>query len=649
VSPVTRVARPPEKPVLIYDGECGFCRRWIARWRQCTGDRVEYATLQSDRVALQFPEIPRDSLETAVHLVEPDGRVTRGAEAAVRSQACARRWPLWLYENIPGVAPVTEAAYRVVARNRTFFSFVTRWLWGERVEPPTHFLVRWLFLRMLGVVYLIAFLSLNAQVLGLIGRDGIVPARDVMRTVEKNTEDLGLDRYRLAPTLCWFGTEDSDLQAQCVAGIVLAGLLILNVAPALCLALLWVLYLSLATVSTVFLGYQWDNLLLEVGLLAIFFAPLRLWPNLAREAPPPRIVLWLLRWLLFRLMFASGAVKLLSGDPTWHDLTALTLHYETQPLPTPLGWYAHQLPVWFQKASCAAMFVIELAVPFLIFLPRRVRFVAFWAFALLMLVISLTGNYTFFNLLTLALCVTLLDDFALVPFAPPKWEGRVAEGPRPPWLKRLPGPLRWAGCGVLALITTVVLTVTLVGTLMLAVALLPSEQPKRTFAGLLGPFEKLSRQVGSQVAPFRSINSYGLFAMMTTSRPEIIVEGSHDGVNWLPYEFPHKPGDIQRRPTFVAPHQPRLDWQMWFAALGDFRGNPWFQNFCVRLLQGKREVLALMEKNPFPDRPPRFIRASLYDYHFTTPEERRTTGAWWKRERKGEYCPPISLNRGPPQ
>jgi hypothetical protein len=280
------------------------------------------------------------------------------------------------------------------------------------------------------------------------------------------------------------------------------------------------------------------------------------------------------------------------------------------------------------------MFVVELVAPFLILLPRRPRFVAFWAFALLMLVISLTGNYTFFNLLALALCVTLLDDFALVRFAPQKWEERVGAGPRPPWLKRLPLGLRWAGGGVLACVATVVLAVTTVEMLGMA----------RFRWAPDSPFVKLYRSV----APFRSINGYGLFAVMTTSRPEIIVEGSYDGVTWLPYEFPHKPGDVQRRPTFVAPHQPRLDWQMWFAALGDVQGNQWFVSFCFRLLQGKPEVLALLEKNPFPGKPPRLIRASLYDYHFTTPDERRATGAWWKRERMGEYCPPLSLNRGAP-
>ena len=626
---VTRVARPPAKPLLIFDGDCTFCRRWIARWQQTTGERVDYVPLQSDTIATQFPELSREQLESAVHLVEPDGRVTRAAEAVFRSLATARRWPLWLYENVSGFAPLSEFAYRIVARNRGFFSWITRWLWGGHVEQPTHFLVRRLFLLLLGVTYLVAFLSLNAQLPGLIGSNGIVPARQVMRAVEKNTAGLGIDRFRVAPTLCWFSTDDGFLRGLCVAGLALSALVILGIAPAPCLFLLWLVYLSLAQVSTVFLGYQWDNLLLETGFLAIFFAPLRLWPNLAREAPPPRIVLWLLRWLLFRLMFASGMVKLLSGDITWHNLTALTVHYETQPLPTALAWYAHNLPLWFHKASCAGMFVVELAVPFLTFLPRRPRLLAFWIFALLMLGIALTGNYTFFNLLTVALCMILLDDFALVPFAPQKWLERVGAGPRPSWSRMPPRFLQWARAAVLTVLAAVVLGVTFVEMLGMMHVRWSAEHP----------LVKLYQWA----APFRSINGYGLFAVMTTSRPEIIVEGSHDGQTWLAYEFRHKPGDLRRRPTFVAPHQPRLDWQMWFAALGEVRGNPWFVNFCFRLLQGQPDVLALIEKNPFPERPPRFIRARTYDYHFTTPDERGKDGVWWRRDYKGEYCPPLSL------
>ncbi|MBI2947101.1 MAG: lipase maturation factor family protein [Verrucomicrobia bacterium] len=641
---IIRVARPPSRPLLIFDGDCAFCRRWIERWKKTTGDHVNYAPLQSEHIAAQFPELSREQLESSVHLIEPDGRVTRGTEAVFRSLAVRRRWPLWLYENIPGFAPTSETAYRIIARHRAFFSLMTRWLWGDRLEPPTHILVRRLFLRLMGLTYLIAFLSLNVQLPGLVGSNGIMPAQSVMRAIKQNTSGLGLDRFRVAPTLCWFSAEDGFLRGLCGAGLVLSALVILNIAPAPCLFLLWLIYLSLAQVSTVFLGYQWDNLLLEAGFLAIFFAPLRLWPNLAREAPPSRVVLWLLRWLLFRLMFSSGAVKLLSGDATWHNLTALTFHYETQPLPTPLAWYAHQLPVWFQKASCAGMFFVELVLPFLIFLPRRPRHVACWAFAWLMLAIALTGNYTFFNLLALALCVTLLDDFALARFAPQKWAGRIAAA-----LLRSASIL-WRsneheirnsnfGFGsrirdgtrvaTLTVLTAVVLGVTAVQMLAMLRVRWPSDQP----------LVKLYQWI----APFRTINSYGLFAVMTTSRPEIIVEGSHDGQTWLAYEFRHKPGDLRRRPTFVAPHQPRLDWQMWFAALGDVRENPWFVNFAFRLLQGQPEVLALVAKNPFPGQPPKFIRALTYDYRFTTAGAHRKDGAWWRREYKSEYCPALSL------
>ena len=324
-----------------------------------------------------------------------------------------------------------------------------------------------------------------------------------------------------------------------------------------------------------------------------------------------------------------GAVKLVSGDVTWHNLTALTFHYETQPLPTALAWYAHQWPVSVHKATCAAMFFIELILPFFIFLPRRPRAVAFRVFVLFMIAIALAGNYTFFNLLACVLCVPLLDDFALMRFVPQSWSERVGAGAQPAWLRPLPRPFRWARGLMLGLLTAVVLGVTSVEMLGMA----------RVQPSVEAPLAKLHRWV----APFRSLNSYGLFAVMTTSRPEILVEGSRDGQTRLAYEIPHKPGDLHRRPSYVAPHQPRLDWQMWFAALGDVRGNPWFVNFCYRLLQGSPDVLALLEKNPFPDRPPKFIRATIHVYHFTTPEERRQDGAWWHRQYRAEYCPPLSL------
>jgi predicted DCC family thiol-disulfide oxidoreductase YuxK len=620
-----RVATPPPKPLLVFDGDCNFCTLWIRRWQQMTGDAVDYLPSQAASVAAQFPEIPREQFNTAVQLIETDGAVYSGAEAVFRTLAnnpnC--QWPLNFYRTNQSFANVTEWAYRLVAENRKFFSLLTRWFWGRHVELPDYFLTRWIFLRVLGAIYFVAFVSLWTQISGLIGHNGILPTGQFMSAVREQCDahKIGMERFHLLPTLCWLDSSDTFLNVQCAAGTTLSMLLIFGIAPAPCLALLWLLYLSLATVGRDFLGFQWDNLLLEAGFLAIFFAPLQWLPRAARETPPPRIFLWLLRLLLFKLMFSSGCVKLLSGDPNWRNLTALTFHYQTQPLPTWLGWYANQLPLWFQKFSCAAMFAIELGAPFLIFAPRRIRFLGGTALVSLQMLILLTGNYTFFNFLALALCLLLLDDFILQKFVPQKFSGwfkthKINSGRR--WPKALTIPL-----------AAVVIIISLF-----------------QVAAMFGARFSLwfpAAYLDAQLAPFRTINSYGLFAVMTTERREIIVEGSNDGTNWLAYEFKYKPGDMNRRPGFIAPFQPRLDWQMWFAALGSPRQNPWFENFCERLLQGSPEVLALLEKNPFPGKPPRFIRAEFYDYHFTNADERHATGAWWRREFLGEYLPPVSL------
>jgi predicted DCC family thiol-disulfide oxidoreductase YuxK len=419
-----RVAKPPPKPLMVFDGDCNFCTLWIRRWQQTTGDAVDYLPAQDPRIAEQFPEIPREQFDTAVQLIEADGAIFSGAEAVFRALAKNPRWqwPLAAYEKAPSISRITESAYGFVAGHRTFFSRLTKLFWGRHVEQPDFFLTRWLFLRALGVVYLVAFVSLGTQINGLIGHNGILPADQFMSAVKQQCDarDIGLERFHLLPTLCWFDASDGFLDFQCAAGTVLALLLIAGIAPVPCLVLLWLLYLSLATIGRDFLGFQWDNLLLEAGFLAIFFAPLQLLPRPSRGTPPSRAVLWLLWLLLFKLMFSSGCVKLLSGDPNWRNLTALTFHYYTQPLPTWIGWYANQLPLWFQKLSCAAMFGIELGAPWLIFAPRRLRFLGGAAIAALQILILLTGNYTFFNLLTLALCLLLLDDFLLERIMPSK-------------------------------------------------------------------------------------------------------------------------------------------------------------------------------------------------------------------------------------
>ncbi len=608
----------PSKPLLIYDGDCGFCRRWIARWERATGDRVDYAPYQE--AASGFPKIPRERFAEAVQLVEPDGQWSRGAEAVFRALAYApgRGAGLWFYDHVPGFAGASEGCYRLVARHRPAFTRLTQWGWGAHLVPPGERLTTWVFLRLLAVIYGIAFVSLWTQISGLAGSEGILPARDYLTAIG---EHFGPVRYWFAPTLCWLHASDGALNGLCASGVLLSILLAAGVAPVPCLAGLGVAYLSLATVCREFLWFQWDGLLLETGFLAIFLASWKWRSRPISDPSPSPGALWLLRWLLFRLMVSSAVVKLASGDTAWRGLTALTYHYETQPLPPWTAWYAHHLPLWFQQASVVGVFAVEGLVPFLIFAPRRIRFAGCAAMAGLQGLILVTGNYCFFNLLALALCVLLLDDGV--------WPRRWREG-----VARARVPSRSGGWG--AWIRRPVLVA------VFLISLVPLMAALHWPLSLLGSLPR----VYDLASPLRIVNSYGLFAIMTTERSEIIVEGSADGLRWLPYEFRYKPGDLRRRPGFVAPHQPRLDWQMWFASLSDYRREPWFLSFCRRLLMGSRPVLGLLGGNPFPTAPPRYIRAVVYDYHFTDAATRRASGAWWSRTMKGLYCPVLTLEDG---
>ncbi|MGO4883555.1 MAG: lipase maturation factor family protein [Bryobacteraceae bacterium] len=448
-----------------------------------------------------------------------------------------------------------------------------------------------IFVRALGAIYLIAFLSFGVQAPGLIGSQGILPISSYLRSAHAA---LGARAFWYEPTIFWFNSSDLAFGAAWIAGAAMAILLMLGLFRRTCLIGMLVLYLSISVAGQDFWSFQWDILLTEAGFLAIF-----------ADGTPGRT--WLFRWLLFRLIFMSGMVKLLSGDPTWRDLTALGYHYLTQPLPTPIAWYMDQLPAWFQKASTAFVFFVEVVVPFAIFASIKLRRMAGILLIGLQVLILLTGNYTFFNWLTIALCVFLFVD-------------RPAPATRP--------ETRTHRVVTLALM---VFVLTSSGIELLDMFRAPIPAPVRSYM--------------SWISPPRLVNSYGLFAVMTTTRLEIVIEGSNDGDHWMPYEFRYKPGDVRRAPPWVAPYQPRLDWQMWFAALGSAQENPWFYSFAARLLQGSAPVLGLLEHNPFPVSPPRYIRALIYDYRFTNFAERRRTGAWWQREQKGVYLPVISLKR----
>src|SRR5438094_6796199 len=450
-----RVSNAPPKPLLIWDGECDFCRLWIERWREITEGKVDYATYQE--AAVRFPEIPVDQFTRAMAFIKPDGDVFFAADAVYRSLAYrrSRRLLAWSYDRVPGFAAVSETGYGFIARHRNFTSAVTRLLWGNDVRRPTYFWARRWFLRALGTIYLIAFVSLWVQVDGLVGSDGMSPANQFLPAVRAQ---IGPDAYALLPTLCWFGQSDAFLYFLCGSGVLFSLLLIFGIAPAISLVALFALYLSLTIAGQIFFNFQWDVLLLEAGFLSIFFAPWRLWPRRfsveavvpaannfhpagdmpatalatpSRQQEPPvsRAGLFLLKLLLFKLMLMSGVVKLTSGDPSWWNLTALDYHYWSQPLPTLFGWWADKTPEWFKHFSVAFCFVVEIIVPFFIWAPRRLRLIAAGLLIFLQLAIAITGNYCFFNLLTIALCLLLIDDSVAASLRRDRMQHLVASTP----------------------------------------------------------------------------------------------------------------------------------------------------------------------------------------------------------------------------
>ncbi|MCG8433447.1 MAG: lipase maturation factor family protein [Gammaproteobacteria bacterium] len=596
------------RPLLIFDGDCGFCRYTVEYSRRLTGDAVDYYPYQE--VGFQYPHISEAEFRAAIKYVSANGEISSGAEAAFRilAHAPARGWWLRLYRKLPGFKSLSESGYRLVSKNRSFFYSVFKILYGKQWIPPQHGKLASLFLRCLALVYFAAFVSLGVQITALVGTDGILPLANHW---ENATAQLGERSFWLLPSIFWWGHADWMLLAVCWGGAGLSIALFFGFWQRLILITLYIFYLSLLTAGQVFMTFQWDTLLLEVGFLAIFFTA------------GSTVVLWLYRWLVFRFMLLSGAVKLLSNDPVWADFTALNYHYQTQPIPNPLAWYAHQLPEWFQRASVGATFFIELAVPFLMFLPRRMRFAAAWAFLLLQFLIILTGNYNFFNILVVFLCLLLFDDAALEKCIPQKFGA---------WLetrRARPFTIYWRAPLALSLSIFI---------LFVSGMQLWSRFSKQAYPEQVRPLLHA-------VAPFYTVNTYGLFAVMTTIRNEIIVEGSHDGENWEVYEFKYKPGDVSRSPPFNIPHQPRLDWQMWFAALGSYQQNPWFVSFCVALLKGSPPVLELLAHNPFPDAPPKFVRARLVEYRFANPEERATSGNWWTTGDESLYIPPVQLRR----
>jgi len=336
-------------------------------------------------------------------------------------------------------------------------------------------------------------------------------------------------------------------------------------------------------------------------------------------------VVWLFRWLLFRLRFLSGISKLLSGDPTWSGLTALNYYFETQPLPHVGAWYAHQLPEWLLRVGTGATLVVEILVPFLMFFPRRWRFLAAWVTILWQVLIILTSNHNFFNLLTIALCLFLFDDRALQRVLPVSWRRRAEAR-----ALLTPVPRRRV-----ALATTMAAAVILPASIIEALPLL----------GISRPIPWVSTWIG-WLEPYRIANRYHVFPTIETERIEVQISGSLDGKDWRPYLFRYWPVELDRIPPFVVPHQPRVDWMLWFVPSSPFFLD-WLDRFLHRLLEGSPPVVGLLAGTPFGAQPPRMLRVDLYRYRFTTLQERAATGEWWRREYLGPFYPLPLVMRSP--
>ena len=461
-------------------------------------------------------------------------------------------------------------------------------------------LSRFVFERALAAIYLVGFLCAANQFVPLLGENGLLPVSRFVRVVP----------FRSSPSLFYLRPSDSTFRAAAWAGVALSAVMLTGVversaiAAAIVWAALWALYLSFVNVGQIFYGFGWESLLLETGFFAIFLG--------GSAAEPSLIPIWIYRWVLFRVMFGAGLIKL-RGDPCWRDLSCLNYYFETQPIPNALSWYFHWLPHAFHRAGVLFNHVAELAVPFAYFLPQPIAGIAGLVTILFQLALIVSGNLSWLNWITIVLCIPALDDrwFAWLPIAPPELH--------PPILAQRV-LLYCLGAFVVVMSGGPLLNLLSAGQLM-----------------------------NYSFNPLHLVNTYGAFGSITRVRNEIVIEGTADETvsgrtEWRAYEFKGKPGDPGRLPPQIAPYHLRVDWLMWFAAMSEPSQHPWFTALLIKLLQGDSAVLGLLRTNPFPDRPPRYVRALYYEYHFTTPEERRRTGRWWTRELKGLYFSPASLH-----
>jgi len=480
----------------------------------------------------------------------------------------------------------------------------------EKQRP--YVLTRFLLLRLLGIVYFTAFLVAWNQMPALLGSKGLLPADTFLQFVITKFGSP-LDAFRQLPTLfMWFGASDGMLLAFSGLGLVLSGAVVAGVTNAGVQFALWLLYLSLSRIGQIFYGYGWEIQLLETGVLSIFLCPIREFRPFA--SAPPAITMIFFRWLIVRIMLGAGLIKL-RGDPCWRDLTCLVHHYETQPIPSPLSLFFNELPVGVHKFGVAFNHFVELGVPIFAFWPRRARIVAGCLFIVFQLTLIASGNLSFLNWLTMVPAIACFDDDALERVLPKNL--RVAWAQKP--LQKSTQPQVITACVAAAFICFL------------------SIEPVKNL------FSERQRMNGS-FNPLALVNTYGAFGSVDEERFEVILEGTadttpDDKAQWLEYDFPCKPGDIKRRPCLITPYHYRLDWQLWFAAKSNVDRQPWFLHLVDKLLRGEETPKSLLARDPFPDKPPRFLRAKLYRYRFTHIGDGKN--AWWDRQYVREWMRPI--------
>jgi hypothetical protein len=521
-----------------------------------------------------------------------------------------------------------------------------RWLFDGEAGPRNRYVPRWIFLRALAVFYFSAFFSLLFQIEGLIGPRGVLPAQRFLAAVQG---EVGSLRLWYVPTIFWFSSGQHAMMVVTWLGLIASITAFCNLWPRLSFFVCLICFLSFVAAAQAFSSYQSDGMLLEAGFLALFFAPRGFLPGWGIASPPSRASLFLLQWEWFRIYFESGMVKLLSGDVQWRNFTAMDEYYQNGPLPTWIGWYVEHLPHWFHAATVAGTLAMELAVVWMLFLPRRARLICFFIVTPWEIGVILTANYTFLNYLVLALGFLLLDDQSLRWLLPARLRASL---PMPVEQENAPGeidsisilkenevdtgevPSKPRG-QVLYFKTTV---------LCVAAVMLTWIAYTTTAEMLRMPWPDVPLPTAPIIAlePFRIANQYGLFAVMTRGRYEIEFQGSNDGENWTPYLFRYKPQALNEAPRIYAPYQPRYEWNLWFASLGGWQQNDLVPLTEERLLENDPDVLSLFRGNPFGQAPPRSVRAVLWQYWFTSMDEKRRTGNWWKRNLMGLYAPTLT-------